>query len=161
MQPTAINESSFGDPSIAWLGLDNQWMVIVGGQQNQWGLAILFKTSPDGSLVKHMLKVSLERTNQDIYTIGSYDSVKDIFTPEDGTGKGNSKRNFVTQNGKRLVQAPISEIQQLRGKQVSLANKSWTVDRLFKCLESQQHKHMLKFGSRLLISTRSRCWSQL
>ncbi|KAK8594907.1 hypothetical protein V6N13_015820 [Hibiscus sabdariffa] len=38
--------------------------------------------SPDDSLVKHVLKVSMEKTNHDIYTIGSYDYVKDIFTPE-------------------------------------------------------------------------------
>ncbi|KAK8594902.1 hypothetical protein V6N13_015815 [Hibiscus sabdariffa] len=118
MQLTTINESSFGDPSTALLGPDNQ------------------------------CRVSLERTIQDIYTIGSYDFVKDIFTPEDGSGEGesglrydhekfyasktffdgvkgrriltawinessiradtikrggNSKRNFATQNGKRLV----------------------------------------------------------
>ncbi|KAE8675336.1 Beta-fructofuranosidase, insoluble isoenzyme CWINV3 [Hibiscus syriacus] len=42
-------------------------------------------TSINGPYVKHVLKVSLDDTRHDIYTIGSYDNVKDVYTPDKGS----------------------------------------------------------------------------
>ncbi|KAK8608351.1 hypothetical protein V6N13_023777 [Hibiscus sabdariffa] len=47
-------------------------------------------TSLNGPFVKHVLKVSLDDTKHDLYTIGSYDSVKDVYTPEQGCIEGDS-----------------------------------------------------------------------
>ncbi|KAH1114018.1 hypothetical protein J1N35_007396 [Gossypium stocksii] len=42
-------------------------------------------TSLNGQYVKHVLKTSLDDTKHDLYTIGSYDSLKDIYIPEKGS----------------------------------------------------------------------------
>ncbi|XP_052181301.1 beta-fructofuranosidase, insoluble isoenzyme CWINV1-like [Diospyros lotus] len=42
-------------------------------------------TSAIGHGAKHVLKVSLDNTKHDHYTIGTYDLVKDIFTPDKGS----------------------------------------------------------------------------
>ncbi|CAI0473333.1 unnamed protein product [Linum tenue] len=50
--------------------------VLVGGYKN--GL----DTSKLGPKVKHVLKVSLDDTKHDHYTIGNYDPIKDVYTPD-------------------------------------------------------------------------------
>ncbi|CAL1376541.1 unnamed protein product [Linum trigynum] len=50
--------------------------VLVGGYKS--GL----DTSKIGPKVKHALKVSLDDTKHDYYTIGNYDPVKDVYTPD-------------------------------------------------------------------------------
>ncbi|XWS20147.1 hypothetical protein CRYUN_Cryun31cG0075700 [Craigia yunnanensis] len=47
-------------------------------------------TSLNGPSVKHVLKVSLDDTKHDYYTIGSYDNVKDIYTPNKGSVESDS-----------------------------------------------------------------------
>nr|KJB70242.1 hypothetical protein B456_011G064900 [Gossypium raimondii] len=47
-------------------------------------------TSLNGPNVKHVLKVSLDDTKHDCYTIGSYDNVEDIYTPDEGSVEGDS-----------------------------------------------------------------------
>ncbi|XVF26956.1 hypothetical protein REPUB_Repub14bG0065000 [Reevesia pubescens] len=42
-------------------------------------------TSLNGPSVKHVLKVSLDDTKHEYYTIGSYDNVKDVYTPDKGS----------------------------------------------------------------------------
>ncbi|GMI93719.1 ARABIDOPSIS THALIANA CELL WALL INVERTASE 1 [Hibiscus trionum] len=57
--------------------------VLVAGQNG-------VDTSLNGPFVKHVLKVSLDQTRHDLYTIGSYDSVKDIYRPDEGSVEGDS-----------------------------------------------------------------------
>ncbi|KAL1340820.1 hypothetical protein AAHE18_09G042100 [Arachis hypogaea] len=126
MKPTLgnkINVTSFRDPTTAWLGHDGFWRVIVGSQENEKGIAILYKskdflhwikakhplnsakksgmwecpdfypvstkgkigieTSVDGPQVRHVLKVSLYDTSHDYYLIGTYDTTKDVFVPDE------------------------------------------------------------------------------
>ncbi|KAE8720060.1 Beta-fructofuranosidase, insoluble isoenzyme CWINV3 [Hibiscus syriacus] len=130
-------------------------------------------TSLNGPFFKHVLKVSLDETGHDLYTIGSYDNIKDIYTPDkisvegdlgsrydygkyyasksffdcvknqriltawinesssvaDDVKKGWSgvhaipRKFWLAENGKQLVQWPISELQKLRANHISLANK--------------------------------------
>ncbi|KAL4388289.1 hypothetical protein GQ457_09G005830 [Hibiscus cannabinus] len=47
-------------------------------------------TSLNGPFVKHVLKVSLDETKHDVYTIGSYDNFKDIYRPDEGSVEGDS-----------------------------------------------------------------------
>ncbi|KAG4178694.1 hypothetical protein ERO13_A10G059000v2 [Gossypium hirsutum] len=47
-------------------------------------------SSLKGPYVKHVLKVSLDNTRHDCYTIGSYDNVKDIYKPDEGSVEGDS-----------------------------------------------------------------------
>ncbi|XVE88717.1 hypothetical protein DITRI_Ditri19aG0091400 [Diplodiscus trichospermus] len=46
--------------------------------------------SLNGPSVKHVLKISLDDTKHDYYTIGLYDSVKDIYTPDKGSVESDS-----------------------------------------------------------------------
>ncbi|KAL9228543.1 hypothetical protein vseg_004110 [Gypsophila vaccaria] len=50
------------------------------------------ETSVIGSKVKHVLKVSLDDTKHDVYTIGSYDTVKDAYRPDVGFMNASSLR---------------------------------------------------------------------
>ncbi|KAK8664374.1 hypothetical protein V6N13_084167 [Hibiscus sabdariffa] len=47
-------------------------------------------TSLNGPFVKHVLKVSLDETKHDLYTIGSYDNFKDIYRPDEGSVEDDS-----------------------------------------------------------------------
>ncbi|KAL9249049.1 Beta-fructofuranosidase, insoluble isoenzyme CWINV1-like protein [Drosera capensis] len=47
-------------------------------------------TSAVGSEFKHVLKVSLDDTKHDCYTIGTYDSHSDIYTPDKGSTEGDA-----------------------------------------------------------------------
>ncbi|KAL4290413.1 hypothetical protein GQ457_14G006960 [Hibiscus cannabinus] len=47
-------------------------------------------TSVNSPYVKHVLKTSLEETKHDLYTVGSYDNVKDVYTPDEGSVEGDS-----------------------------------------------------------------------
>ncbi|GMI77902.1 ARABIDOPSIS THALIANA CELL WALL INVERTASE 1 [Hibiscus trionum] len=47
-------------------------------------------TSLNSPYVKHVLKTSLDETKHDLYTIGSYDNVKDVYTPNEGSVEGDS-----------------------------------------------------------------------
>ncbi|MBA0643671.1 hypothetical protein Goklo_027938 [Gossypium klotzschianum] len=47
-------------------------------------------TSLNGPYVKHVLKISLDDTKHDLYTIGSYDSLKDIYIPDKGSVENDS-----------------------------------------------------------------------
>ncbi|XVE88713.1 hypothetical protein DITRI_Ditri19aG0091000 [Diplodiscus trichospermus] len=44
----------------------------------------------NGPSVKHVLKISLDDTKHEYYTIGSYDRVKDIYTPDKGSVESDS-----------------------------------------------------------------------
>ncbi|KAK8608348.1 hypothetical protein V6N13_023774 [Hibiscus sabdariffa] len=109
-------------------------------------------TSVNSPYVKHVLKTSLEETKHDLYTVGSYDNVKHIYTPDlsraiqnrriltgwsnessskaDDIKKGWSgvhaipRKIWLDISGKRLVQWPVTEIQKLRANQVTLTNKT-------------------------------------
>ncbi|KAI4386952.1 hypothetical protein MLD38_004825 [Melastoma candidum] len=45
-------------------------------------------TSDNGPTLKHILKVSLDDTNHDQYTIGNYNEVKDVYVPDEGQIEG-------------------------------------------------------------------------
>ena len=47
-------------------------------------------TSLNGHSVKHVLKVSIDDTKHEYYTIGSYDNVKDVYTPNKGPVENDS-----------------------------------------------------------------------
>lgn len=47
-------------------------------------------TSSNGPSVKHVIKVSLDDTRHEYYTVGSYDNVKDIYTPDEGSVESDS-----------------------------------------------------------------------
>ncbi|KAE8646511.1 hypothetical protein Csa_015867 [Cucumis sativus] len=47
-------------------------------------------TTVNGKNVKHVLKVSLDDTRHDVYTIGTYDVEKDIYVPNKGSIEGYS-----------------------------------------------------------------------
>ena len=47
-------------------------------------------TSLNGPSVKHVLKVSIDDTKHEYYTIGSYDNVKDVYTPNKGPVENDS-----------------------------------------------------------------------
>ncbi|KAJ1439570.1 Glycosyl hydrolase family 32, N-terminal [Sesbania bispinosa] len=119
-----INATSFRDPTTSWLGHDGWWRVIVGSQQFDKGMAILYlskdfvhwiqakhtlysakrsgmwecldffpvlidgsvglDTSVNGPHIRHVLKVSLFDVTHDYYLIGTYDTTKDIFIPDNG-----------------------------------------------------------------------------
>ncbi|XP_027335351.1 beta-fructofuranosidase, cell wall isozyme-like isoform X2 [Abrus precatorius] len=119
-----INATSFRDPTTAWLGHDNWWRVVVGSQEGDKGVALLFlskdfvhwiqakyplhsakrigmwecpdffpvltngtiglDTSINGPRIRHVLKVSLFDVSHDYYLIGTYDTTKDIFIPDEG-----------------------------------------------------------------------------
>jgi len=51
---------------------------------NKNPLTIGLDTSVNGDDVRHVLKVSLDDTKHDHYLIGTYDTVKDIFVPDNG-----------------------------------------------------------------------------
>ncbi|KAK4758891.1 hypothetical protein SAY87_020192 [Trapa incisa] len=54
------------------------------------GSRVGLDTSAHGSHVKHVLKVSLDDTKKEYYTIGVYDLVKDIYVPDAGSIEGDS-----------------------------------------------------------------------
>ncbi|GMI73036.1 ARABIDOPSIS THALIANA CELL WALL INVERTASE 1 [Hibiscus trionum] len=47
-------------------------------------------TSLSGPSVKHVLKLSLDDTKHDFYTVGSYDSSRDVYTPNKGSVENDS-----------------------------------------------------------------------
>ncbi|GAV90830.1 Glyco_hydro_32N domain-containing protein/Glyco_hydro_32C domain-containing protein, partial [Cephalotus follicularis] len=47
-------------------------------------------TSVNGPNIKHVLKISLDDTRHDIYTIGTYNPDKDIYIPDEGSVEGDS-----------------------------------------------------------------------
>lgn len=51
---------------------------------NKNPLTIGLDTSMNGDDVRHVLKVSLDDTKHDHYLIGTYDTVKDVFVPDNG-----------------------------------------------------------------------------
>lgn len=114
MEPTPqnmINGSWFRDPTTAWAGPDGRWRLIVGNMRRQRGIAILYRSKdfvrwtkaqhplhsvkgngmwecPDFFPVsgrKHVLKVSLDRTKYEYYTVGTYDVKTDKYVPDVGS----------------------------------------------------------------------------
>ncbi|KAK8629190.1 hypothetical protein V6N13_078042 [Hibiscus sabdariffa] len=47
-------------------------------------------TSLNGPSVKHVLKLSLDDTKHDFYTVGSYDGLRDVYTPDKGSVESDS-----------------------------------------------------------------------
>ncbi|KAL4310283.1 hypothetical protein GQ457_01G040530 [Hibiscus cannabinus] len=47
-------------------------------------------TSLNGPSVKHVLKLSLDDTKHDFYTVGSYDGSRDVYTPDKGSVESDS-----------------------------------------------------------------------
>ncbi|KAK4345798.1 hypothetical protein RND71_035974 [Anisodus tanguticus] len=68
---TSINKTQFRDPTTAWLGRD----VLLHGTNG-------LDASSNGKNVKHVLKVSLDVTRFEYYTVGTYDTKKDIYIPD-------------------------------------------------------------------------------
>lgn len=71
-------------------------------------------TSANGVGVKHLIKVSLQKTMKDYYAIGTYDPIKDKWTPDDpqedlgnglllDSGKYYASKTFYDQNKKRRI----------------------------------------------------------
>ncbi|CAN1799763.1 Beta-fructofuranosidase, insoluble isoenzyme CWINV1 [Linum perenne] len=127
-----INASAFRDPSTAWANhplhstqgtgmweCPDFFPVLTGG--NRIGI----DTSKLGPNVKHVLKVSLDDTKHDHYMIGTYDPIKDVYTPErDGFAeKDFGLRYDYGKSGKQLIQWPVKEIEKLRGKAVKVESQ--------------------------------------
>ncbi|CAI9114345.1 OLC1v1015053C1 [Oldenlandia corymbosa var. corymbosa] len=78
-------------------------------------------TSVIGVGVKHILKVSLDDTKHDVYTVGKYDISKDVFTPDKGAVEGDaglrydygkfyaSKTFYDSLKGRRILWGWINE----------------------------------------------------
>ncbi|KAF6169232.1 hypothetical protein GIB67_013662 [Kingdonia uniflora] len=100
-------------------------------------------TSARGSHVKYVLKMSLDLTRFDYYTVGKYNEQKDQYvpdntSPDNSTGLRYDYSNFyasktffdamiprsvwLNKNGRQLMQWPIEEVENLRGRQVHLRN---------------------------------------
>lgn len=71
-------------------------------------------TSAVGTGIKHVLKLSLDDTKHDYYTIGTYDVVKDIYVPDEGSvdndtglrydyGKFYASKTFYDNDKKRRI----------------------------------------------------------
>lgn len=71
-------------------------------------------TSANGVGVKHLMKVSLQKTMKDYYAIGTYDPIRDKWTPDDpkedlgnglllDSGKYYASKTFYDQNKKRRI----------------------------------------------------------
>uniref|UniRef100_A0A803LD97 Uncharacterized protein n=1 Tax=Chenopodium quinoa TaxID=63459 RepID=A0A803LD97_CHEQI len=56
------------------------------------GLPIGVDTSAIGPIVKHVLKISLDDTKHDVYTIGTYDTMRDAYVPDVGFENDSSLR---------------------------------------------------------------------
>ncbi|KAE8667121.1 Beta-fructofuranosidase, cell wall isozyme [Hibiscus syriacus] len=91
-------------------------------------------TSLHGPSVKHVLKVSLDDTKLDLYTIGSYNNVKDIYRPDDGSvegdlglrydnGKYYASKNFFDSVEKRRI---LMDWNNESSKQVDDIKKGWS-----------------------------------
>ncbi|CAN4118248.1 unnamed protein product [Withania somnifera] len=94
-------------------------------------------TSSNGNNIKHVLKVSLDDTRYDYYTIGTYDTKKDKYTPDDTMIDGWKglrldygwsgihtipRKLWIDPSGKHLVQWPVEELEKLRNQKVELRN---------------------------------------
>ncbi|KAL2319831.1 hypothetical protein Fmac_028800 [Flemingia macrophylla] len=64
-----INATSFRDPSTAWLGHDNWWRVVVGTQEGDKGVALLFLSKDFGNWIKakHPLFHSTKRSTMGMW----------------------------------------------------------------------------------------------
>ncbi|WVY99908.1 hypothetical protein V8G54_025978 [Vigna mungo] len=82
-------------------------------------------TSVNGDHVRHVLKVSLDDTKHDHYLIGTYDSEKDIFTPD--SGFENSKPILRHDYGKYYASKTIFEDGQNRRVLFGWVNESSSV----------------------------------
>ncbi|KAK4724102.1 hypothetical protein R3W88_026881 [Solanum pinnatisectum] len=100
----SINKTKFGDPTIAWLGQDWRWRMIGLHEMDQsrslhssakivnWQCVDLFpvslektnglNTSFNDDKINNVMKVSLDITKFDYYTIGTYDTKKDRYVPD-------------------------------------------------------------------------------
>ncbi|KAI5004257.1 hypothetical protein ZWY2020_031500 [Hordeum vulgare] len=64
--------------------------------------------------VKYVLKVSLELTRYDYYTVGTYDHDK----------KAMPRKVFLSRSGRQLIQWPVEEVKSLRSKHVNISKKA-------------------------------------
>lgn len=107
-----INKTAFRDPTTAWMGQDGYWRILIGSRRKNRGIAYLYRskdfkkwikakhplhstantgnwecidffpTTTRTTINKHVLKVSLDTTRYDYYTIGKYYSKKDRYIPD-------------------------------------------------------------------------------
>ncbi|KAF8675439.1 hypothetical protein HU200_047809 [Digitaria exilis] len=109
-----MNATAFRDPTTAWQGPDGLWRLVIGTKDNHRGLAMLYRSRdfkrwapanralhsgdtgmwecPDFYPVndtKHVLKVSLDLTRFEYYTLGEYDRDTDTYTPDPSLADGN------------------------------------------------------------------------
>lgn len=107
-----INETAFRDPTTAWMGRDGYWRILIGSRRKNRGIAYLYRSKdfkkwikakhplhstantgnwecPDffptrttSMINKHVLKVSLDTTRYDYYTIGKYYAKIDKYIPD-------------------------------------------------------------------------------
>ncbi|CAN0860680.1 Beta-fructofuranosidase, insoluble isoenzyme 1 [Linum grandiflorum] len=106
-----VNASSFRDPTTAWFA-NGKWNTLVGGVYDMLGIAFLYQSEdfkkwvkadhlfhavwgtgmwecpdfyPVGEGGKYVLKVSLDLTRFDYYTIGAYDEENNKYVPDEGS----------------------------------------------------------------------------
>ncbi|VAI10994.1 unnamed protein product [Triticum turgidum subsp. durum] len=72
-------------------------------------------TSEFGPHYKYVLKNSLDLTRYDYYTVGTYNNRTERYVPDNPTGDVYQR--------KQLLQWPVEELDQLRGKAVSVGDK--------------------------------------
>ncbi|XP_071733737.1 beta-fructofuranosidase, insoluble isoenzyme CWINV1-like [Rutidosis leptorrhynchoides] len=51
--PDGVNDDCFRDPSTAWLGPDNIWRIVVGGDRNNNGMAFLYQSKDFENWVRY------------------------------------------------------------------------------------------------------------
>ncbi|KAK6231856.1 hypothetical protein SCA6_001929 [Theobroma cacao] len=74
-----------------------------------------------GKHVKHVLKVSLDVTRYDYYTVGTYLSDKDRYVPDNTSAI--PRIVWLDPNQRQLMQWPIEELETLRGKNVKMSHQ--------------------------------------
>ncbi|KAK6126458.1 hypothetical protein DH2020_039794 [Rehmannia glutinosa] len=78
----SINKTAFRDPTTAWMGRDGRWRISIGGRRKNRGIAYLYRN------VKHVLKVSLDVTRYEYYTLGTYFTKNDRYVPDENMVDG-------------------------------------------------------------------------
>ncbi|KAJ6425585.1 hypothetical protein OIU84_026209 [Salix udensis] len=169
----SVNGSAFRDPTTAWWA-DGHWKILVGSRRKHRGVAYLYNSrdfkkwvkakhplhsvqgtgekgldpSVMGQNVKHVLKVSLDMTRYEYYTLGTYDKKKDRHSTTRAQTEGSCgvglmslmlfnkirtkgwagiqlipRKVWLDPSGKQLLQWPVAELEKLRGHNVQLSHQ--------------------------------------
>ncbi|CBI30319.3 unnamed protein product, partial [Vitis vinifera] len=164
-----MNASTFRDPTTAWR-VNGHWRMLVGARKKHRGINTGMWECPDffpvslysergldtsvtGKNVRHVLKVSLDRTRYEYYTIGRYYPEIDRYIPgntsadgwsglrilwgwanesdtaDNDTAKGWAgiqtipRTLWLDKGKKQLLQWPIEELNTLRGQKIQVRNQ--------------------------------------